>query len=136
MVEADGLLFVPSRVMGLADVTEFRVYPDRLDVISPVERWSIPFADIASWPRPAFLHRCLASLGWNPRWLPVGERAWSQQPSSRFFRFYTWPPIMVFLPDEPADTPFENTLFHRIENAIQRGGFSLWNVDDTARRAR
>jgi hypothetical protein len=128
MSEGAGLCFVPSRVEGLPEVTEVAVYPDRLEVHS-AGRWvSFPFADIARWPRPAFLWRWLARLGWRPRWLPVGERDWFHPPSERFFRFRTRPRIVVFMPEESRETDYGSTLFRRVQDVMLEGGFSTWDL--------
>src|SRR4051812_6648944 len=124
MLEGGGLLFVPSRVEGLPDVTEVAVYPDRLELLSAGRWGSFRFADIAAWPRPDFLWRRLARLGWRLRWLPVGERDWFQPPSERFFRFYTRPLIVVYMPDEPTATNYGSTLFRRVQDVMLEGGFS------------
>jgi hypothetical protein len=128
MAEEGGLRFVPSRVEGLTDVTEVTVYPDRLEVISAGRHVSIQFADIAAWPRPAFLWRRLARVGWRPRWLPVGERDWFHPPSERFFRFYTKPRLVVYMPDEPAETDYGSTLFRRVQDVLLEGGFNTWDL--------
>jgi hypothetical protein len=124
MATGGALQFVPSRVEGLTDVTEITVYPDRLELVSAGRRLTYRLEDIAAWPRPAFLWRRLARLGWRPRWLPVGERDWFRPPSARFFRFYTRPPIVIYMPDEPLETDYGSTLFRRIEDVLQRGGFN------------
>ena len=122
------LRFVPSRVDGVADVNEAAVYPDRLELLSG-NRWvSFRFADIARWPCPPWLWRRVARLGWRPRWLPVGERDWFHPPSERFFRFYTRPPIVVYMADEPRDMDYGNTLFRRIEEVMLEGGFNTWDL--------
>ncbi len=118
-----GLRFVPSRVEGLPDVTEVAVYPDRLEWLSGGRWASVSFAEIAHWPRPVRLRRWLARLGWRPRWLPVGERDWFHPPSERFFRFFTRPPIVVYLADEPRDMDYGSTLFGRINEILREGGF-------------
>ncbi len=120
--------FVPSRVDGLADVTEVAVYPDRLELVSEGRQISVRLTDIAAWPRPAFLWRRLARLGWRPSWLPVGERDWFHPPSKRYFRFYTQPPIVIYLPDEPAETDYGSTLFRRIQAVLLEGGFNTWDL--------
>jgi hypothetical protein len=128
MSEGGGLRFVPSRAEGLPAVTEVAVYPDRLEVLS-AGRWvSFRLADIAVWPHPAFLRRWLASLGWRPRWLPVGERDWFHPPSERFFRFYTRPPLVVYMPDEPPETNYGSTLFRRVQDVMRAGGFDTWDM--------
>jgi hypothetical protein len=123
-----GLRFIPSRVEGLPGVTEAAVYPDRLELLSGGRWVSFPFADIARWPRPAWLWRRLARLGWRPRWLPVGQRDWFHPPSERFFRFYTQPPIVVYMADEPWDTDYGSTLFRRVQDVMLEGGFNTWDL--------
>jgi len=128
MAEDPGLRFVPSRVEGIADVTEVAIYSDRLELLS-AGRWaSFRFAEIAAWPRPAFLWRRLDRLGWRRRCLPVGERDWFHPPSERFFRFFTQPPIVVYLPDEPADMNYGGTLFRRTQEVMMEGGFNTWDL--------
>jgi hypothetical protein len=128
MSEGEGLRFIPSRVEGLPDVTEVAVYPDRLELLS-AGRWiSLSFAEIASWPRPAWLWRGLARFGWRPRWLAVGQRDWFHPPAERFFRFYTKPPIIVYMADEPYETDYGSTLFRRVQDVMLEGGFSTYDL--------
>jgi hypothetical protein len=128
MVDGGGVQFVPSRVGGLPDVTQVMVYPDRLELVSESQQMSFRLTDIAVWPRPAFLWRRLYRFGWRPRWLPVGERNWFRPPSKRYFRFYTEPRIVVYLPDEPAETDYASTLFRRVQDVLLEGGFSTWDL--------
>jgi hypothetical protein len=122
------LRFVPSRVEGLPGVAEVAVYPDRVELLS-AGRWvSFHFADIASWPRPAWLRRRLAHFGWRPRWRPVGQRDWFQPPSERFFRFNTQSPIVISMADEPRETDYGRTLFRRIQDVMLEGGFSTYDL--------
>jgi hypothetical protein len=128
MSQGTSLRLVSSRVDGLPDVTEVVVYPDRLELLSAGE-WVIHrFADIASWRQPAPLWRWLFRMGWRQRWLPVGERDWFHPPSERFFRFYTRPPIVVFMPDEPRETNYGDTLFFRVQEVMREGGFTTWDL--------
>jgi hypothetical protein len=128
MAEAGGLRFVPSRVEGLHDVTEVAVHADRLELNS-AGRWvAFRFDDIAAWPRPAFLWRWFASLGHRPRWLPVGERDWFHPPSERFFRFYTQPRIVIYMPDESREMSYGSTLFRRVQDVMLEGGFNTWDL--------
>jgi hypothetical protein len=120
--------FVPSRVEGLHDVTEVAVYRDRLELLSEGRWVSFRLADIAAWPRLASIRRLLARLGWRPCWLPVGERDWFRPPSERFFRFYTWPHIVIYLPDESAETEYGGTLFRRVQDVMLEGGFGTWEL--------
>lgn len=128
MPEEAGLRFIPSRVEGLPEDAEAAVYPDRLELLSAGQWVVIRFADITAWPRPAFLWRRLARLGWRRRWLPVGQRDWFHPPSERFFRFDTQPRIVIYMPEEPAGTNYANTLFRRVQDVMLAGGFSTWDL--------
>lgn len=120
--------FIPSYVDGLPDVPEVAVHPDRLEVRSE-GRWLIfRFTKIAEWPNPSWLWRRLARLGWRPRWLPVGERDWFHPPSERFFRFFTRPRIIVYLPDEPTNADSGPTTFRRVRDIMREGGFVTWDL--------
>ena len=122
------LRFTPSRVEGLPDVSEVVVRPDRIELRSAGEWVSVRFADIARWPRPAPLRRLLARLGWRPRWLPVGDRDWFHPPRDRFFIFYTRPSIKVFLADEDQDVGYWESLFRRVQEVIESGGFHTYDL--------
>jgi hypothetical protein len=128
MSQGNSLPFVPSRVDGLPNVTEVVVYPDRLVLRSADELFAYPFADMASWPWPALFWRSLFRLGWRPRWLPVGERDWFHPPSERFFRFYTRPPVVIFMPDESNETSYGSTMFRRVQDIMLEGGFTTWDL--------
>jgi hypothetical protein len=121
------LRFVPSRVEGLPDVTEVAVHPDRLELFSAAHRVVIRLWDIAEWPRPPWLWRLLARLGWWPRWLPVGERDWFHAPPQRFIRFFTKPPVVVYMPNEVGVT-YLNTVFRRAQDIMRQGGFATWDL--------
>jgi len=120
------LRFVPSR--GVPEVTEAVVLADRLELCS-VGKWvCVRFADIAAWPRPAWLWRLLARFGWRPRFLMVGERDWFHPPSARYFRFFTSPRIVVCMPEEAKETDYASTWFRRVQDVMRRGGFDTWDL--------
>ena len=122
------LRFVPSRVEGLPDVSEVVVRPDRLELLS-AGQWAVfRFAEIARWPRPARLWRLLSRLGWSPRWLPVADRDWFHPPRDRSFRFYTHPPMEVFMTDEGGEIGYGDTLFRRVQEVIESGGFHTFDL--------
>lgn len=119
--------FVPSRVDGLPDVTEVLVRPDRLEVLSAGQWLVFPFEDLAEWPRPAWLWRLVSRLGFRPRWLPVAERDWFHRPPERFFKFFTRPRVVVYMPaDEPAEHRLSN--FWRVQQVIMAGGFNSYDL--------
>ncbi len=122
------LRFVPSRVEGLTDVSEVIVRPDRLELRSDGEWVVLPFDRMARWPRPAPLWRLAARHGWRPWWLPVGDRDWFHPPRDRFFRFYTDPPLTVFLADEDRGIGYSDTLFRRVQEVIESGGYNTYDL--------
>jgi hypothetical protein len=128
MEERAVLRFVPSRVTGLADVSEVVVHADRLEVQSAGEWIVFPFAKMVAWPHPAAIWRLLARLGWRPRLLPVGEKDWFHPPSKRFIRFCTQPRLVIYMPDEPEETNYGDTLFWRIQEVMLEGGFMLCDL--------
>jgi hypothetical protein len=126
-VEEKCLRFVPSRVEGLPHVTETAVFPDRLELCSAGTWVTFRFAEIAAWPRPAWLWRLLSRFGWRPKNLPVGERDWFHPPKDRFFALFTTPRLVVYLSDEPR-TAYGNALFRRVQEVMRAGGFDTWDL--------
>lgn len=116
--------FVPSDVDGLENVVEVRVHPDRIELQQrPGDCTVISFDDIAEWPKPAWLWRRLKPLINRPRCLLVADRDWFHVPQQRYFRFYTSPPITIFMPveDELLDAP--DTTFDAIRDTIHSGSY-------------
>jgi hypothetical protein len=70
----------------------------------------------------------LSRLGWRRRFLAVGERDWFHATADRFFRFFTSPPVVVYMPDEPAATSYRDTWFRRVQDVMLRGGFNTWDL--------
>ena len=109
----DCLRFVPSAVEGLPGVTEVAVFPDRLELLSEGQWVVIRFGEIA--------RRYSDDAEERP---PVADRDWFHQPAGRFFRFYASPPVAVYMPDEPPELNRFETMFHRVQQVIDLGGFS------------
>jgi hypothetical protein len=122
------LCFTPSHVEGLPSVTEVAVFPDRLELLSAGCWRVIPFRTIARWYRRAWLYRPLAWLGWICGRPAVADRDWFHPPAERFFRFYTEPPITVYLADEPRETAYGHTLFRRVQDVITAGRFGTMDL--------
>ncbi|MFO0795877.1 MAG: hypothetical protein U0804_00215 [Gemmataceae bacterium] len=126
---AEGLRFVPSAVYGPPAVTEVTVLPDRLELLSDGSAVVVRFLDIARWHWRGWLYAPLARLGFRVRgWPAVADRDWFHPPAGRFFRFHCVPPVTVYLPDEPADTPYGQTLFRRVQDVLAAGGFSTFDL--------
>ncbi len=121
------LRFVPSRAEGLPDVREVVVFSDRLEVNTAGEWVTFLFVDMARWPKPTAFWRWMYRCGRPPKWLPVGERDWFHEPPNRFFRFFTDPPLILYMPvDEPEGYSEGN--FSRAQRVMQRGGFQTWDL--------
>lgn len=118
-MDAEPFRFAPSSVEGLPSVAEVAVFPDRLELLSE-GRWIVTrFRDIARWYRRGRLYRPLAQLGLGVWGYPsVADRDWFHPPAGRFFRFYTTPPITVYMPDEPPETSYGRTTFRRIQDVL------------------
>jgi hypothetical protein len=123
------LRFVPSAVDGLSSVSEAAVFPDRLELLSEGKWVVIRFRDIARWYRGGWLYRPLTSLGFRVRgWPSVADRDWFHPPAGRFFRFYSTPEITVYMPDEPREIGYGETMFRRVQNVIGLGGFGTFDL--------
>ena len=120
------LRFVPSRVEGMP-AEEVVVYPDRLELKADGRTTTIRLADIARWPRPSWFWKRLYTIGWRPRWLPVADRNWVHPPRDRFFRFYTEPPLVIYMPDsEPAE--YSGSCFVQLRQLLESGGFHSFDL--------
>lgn len=125
----DCLRFTPSRVDGLADVTEVAVFPDRLELCHGVDKKTvIRFSQIARSLANDWFSQLMSRLGWRRGPAYVADRDWFHPPSERFFRFYTTPSLAIYLPDEPANTSYCHTLFRRIQDIILKGGFLTFDL--------
>lgn len=122
------LRFSPSKVEGLPSVTDVAVFPDRIELLAAGIRRVIHFVDIAQWYRFGWLYRPVARLGWICGFPSVADRDWFHPPSGRFFRFYTQPPVTVYMPDESSELGYGQTLFVRVQSVIQSGGFNTFDL--------
>ena len=123
------LRFMPSAVEGLPHVTEVAFFPDRMELLSDGKLVVIAFLDIARWCRGGWMYRPLARLGLGVRGYPsVADRDWFHPPARRFFRFYTAPPVTVYMPDEPRALSYGETMFRRVQNVLGLGGFGTFDL--------
>lgn len=123
------LRFIPSGVDGIASVTEAVVFPDRLELCSNGHWVVIRFIDIARWYRWSWAYRILARVGWGVHgWPSVADRDWFHPPPGRFFRFYTEPPVTIYMPNEPHDLGYTETMFRRVQDLLATGGFGTFDL--------
>jgi hypothetical protein len=103
-------------VDGLPSVTEVAVFrPDR--VLSEGTTVTIRFDDIAEWPHPRWLWRLR-----RPPFCPSETGIGFTTPPDRFFRFFTTPPVTVYMPNE-SGLKYDHTCFRRLQDVIAEGGF-------------
>jgi hypothetical protein len=121
--------FVPSAVEGLPAVTEVAIFSDQIELLSEGSWTVIPFLDIAHWFHWGWLYRPLARWGWGIYgWPAVADRDWFHPPQGKFFRFYSKPAITVFMPDEPLELDYSETMFRRVQNVIMKDGFTTFDL--------
>ena len=79
--------FRPSRCEGApGPVDEVLLTPDGLELKGPGGQWRFSFQD-------------MQQRRWLRRTSVIGERDWFRAPAERFVRFYTAPPITVYMPE-------------------------------------
>ena len=117
------LRFTPSRVEGLAGVSEVAVFPDRIELTTPGRLVVHRFADIVRRPGP-WWWRLLDHVGVRPRRRDVADRDWFHDGPDMFFEFYTRPRIKVYMPLDEQKESYGPTWFVRIQNVIRQGGFN------------
>jgi hypothetical protein len=105
----------------LENVSEVAVWPDRLEIAANDSTTVLPYEDFAEWPRPVAIRRLLARLGLWPRGLYIADRDWFQSPPNRFFRFYTTPPLIIFMPTDEAKD-YAPSYFARVQDVIESNG--------------
>ncbi len=120
--------FIPSRIEGASPVDEVAIFPDQLELHRAEERTIVRFVDIARWPSPHLFWKLAFSLGLKPHWLPIADRDWFHLPAERFFRFYTDPPLVVFMPQDERPGPYVDTYFFRIQRTMGAGGFHTFDL--------
>jgi hypothetical protein len=120
--DADAVSFIPSRVEGLAGVSLVVVHPDRLELVTGDTRRAFSFAGIGRPLGAGLLRRVLGRAR-----LYVASRDFCQAPSDRYFRWYTDPPLITFMPsDEVAD--YATCTFSRIREIVRAGGFDTYDL--------
>jgi hypothetical protein len=122
MTSADEVVFVPSRIDGMASSNTVAIRRDRLEIITPAGVVVHMFEDFARWPQPVALWRVLFRLGYRMSRLDIGDRDWFHDPPDRYFRFYTSPPTTICMPDDAADDAAST--FSRVRDVMERGGFT------------
>lgn len=120
--------FTPVAVDGVERVASCLVMPERLQLtLTDGGRVDVMFEGIARFPRPERLWRALHRLGLRRARVPVGERDWCQPEGRQFFRFFTKPPLVLYLPED-RHLGYGSTVFARIQETLARGGFGTHDL--------
>ena len=123
----ENLQFTPSRVEGLPNVKSVIVKPDRIALLSEGQWIEMSFDTMAEWPKPKWLWKLKEKFGKRPAWLPVGERDWFHPPADRFFRFFTQPPLVIYMPTDETEE-FGASHFLAIQAVMAKGGYATWDL--------
>jgi hypothetical protein len=121
------LRFVPSRVEGLPEVSEVRLFPDRIEARSAGKWLTFRFIEMVRWPQPVWFWRLLRRATGRPVGLPVGDRDWFHSPPDRYFSLYTDPRLVLFMPTDEPDEYGRGT-FAQIQYVLSAGGFSTLDL--------
>lgn len=119
--------FVPSRVEGIDGVTEVTVFRDRLELQTVRERLTFRFGDIGRRQEPGVVSALKRCFLVRPYPRMIADRNWFLAPPDRYFKFYTNPPITVYM---PADDTWEyvGSCFLKIQQVVRSGGFETFDL--------
>jgi beta-glucosidase/6-phospho-beta-glucosidase/beta-galactosidase len=90
-MSTNAIRVVPTRTEGLPEVTEVIFYHDRVTACSAGQWVVMPFAPVARWPRPVWLRKALAWVGYPPPWRLIADRDWVATATESLFVFYYTP---------------------------------------------
>jgi len=121
------ITFTPSRVDWTSDISLVTVWPNRLTVETVDGEQEFLFEQIGKIQESGIM-RFMRRLGGAKQFgLLVADRDWFHPPQDRYFRFYTDPPMTVYMPaDDAAD--YEESVFFRVQAVIRCGGFETYDV--------
>jgi len=121
------ITFIPSRVDWTGAVYEVTVWPFRLDVETPDGTQEFSFQRIGKIQESGIM-RFMRWLGGAKPWgMLVADRDWFQAPPDRYFRFYTDPPMTVYMPEDDT-LNYEESVFFRVQAVILAGGYESYDV--------
>ncbi len=115
--------FRPSRAVGLPDVREVVVHPDRLEVNTAGSWLTFPFSRIGRRQESRVASFVKRLTGRTPWPVLVADRDWFHPPQERFFLWYTDPLLRTCMPE---DEPVEHaaSYFSRIQMVLGSGGYA------------
>ena len=66
--------------------------------------------------------------GWRRQFLSVADRDWFHPEGEKYFRFYTSPPLTIYIPAEAEDVEMTRKLFLRVRFLIGSGGYGTFDL--------
>jgi hypothetical protein len=123
----DSIRFVPSRVVGLSEVMDVSVFPDRIQFHGTSSDRTFNFATIGHRQEPTLISLLKRMAFRSPFPKMVADRDWFHDPPNRFFAFYTEPRITVYMPADD-DSDYATSRFFRIQQVIRSGGFETFDL--------
>ncbi len=118
--------FTPAAVDGRESVSGVAIFPDRLELFDKdgtIE--TVRFSRIGK--RQTSLPASLLRFQ-RPGPKMVAERCFFPKPSDCFFRFYTHPPITVYMPADEEPNDYTETTFFQVRRVIESGYFSTFDL--------
>lgn len=121
------ITFIPSRVDGLAEVSSVTVWPFRLDLETADGTHEFSFKVMGKIQESGIMRWMKGFFGEEPRGMLVADRDWFHPPQDRFFRFYTDPPITIYMPADEV-VGYEESVFFRVQAVIRSGGYETFDL--------
>lgn len=103
------------------------MFPDRLELTTPSGATVYHFDTFGRSQEPVVASGFRRFLPARPSPKLVADRDRFHNPPDRFFRFYTEPPITVFMPVDETNE-YLNTCFFKIQQVMRSGGFETFDL--------
>ena len=123
--DEESVRFVPAGVVGLEDVTEVAIFPNRLEVKVKGKLLTFVFDSFAKRQQNAFTFRMMRLFGRATEPLLVGEREFCTD--RRYVTFHTTPNLKIHTPPDPPNN-YAGTYLARINAILHRGGYATHDL--------
>ncbi|QDU73585.1 hypothetical protein Pan97_05610 [Bremerella volcania] len=121
------ITFTPSRVDGMTEVSSVTVWPNKLEVETADGTQEFRFEEIGKIQESEIMRFMRRLGGAKPFGMLVADRDWFHPPKDRYFRFYTDPPMTVYMPTNDSED-YEESVFFRVQAVIRCGGYETYDM--------
>lgn len=121
------ITFTPSRVDWITEVHSVTIWPNCLGVETADGGQKFRFEEIGRIQESGIMRFMRWLSGSRPFGMLVADRDWFHPPQNRFFRFYTDPPMTVYMPSNET-VGYEDSFFFRIQAVIGCGGYETFDL--------